>query len=149
MLDSRAAHDLESSMLDLSEKTIDSSALPPHVTRGVILSQWTYWCSLAIAVLSVRYIPHGSIQTAVMLVPVLAAIMSTAVAYWIYESCDEFIRSQLLKAVAVTALIVAAGTLGYFFLELTGSPRVSMLWINLVGWSAFNLQVILVIRRSQ
>jgi hypothetical protein len=99
--------------------------------------------------MSVHYIPPGSIQTAVMLVPVLAAILSVSVAYWLYEACDEFIRIQLLKAVAVTAIIVAVCTLGYFFLELTGFPRVSMLWINLVGWSAFNLQMILVIRRSR
>jgi hypothetical protein len=136
-------------MLDLTEKTLSSEAVPPHVTRGVIFSQWTYWCSLAIAAMSVRFIPPGSIQTAVMLIPVLAAILSVSVAYWIYEACDEFIRTRLLKAVAVTAIVIAVGTLGYFFLELTGFPRVSMLWVNLAGWSVFNLQMIFVIRRAQ
>jgi hypothetical protein len=131
------------------ETTLDGNALPPHAIRGVLLSQWTYWCSLAVAAMSVHYIPPGSIQRAVMLVPVLAAILSISVAYWLYEACDEFIRIQLLKSVAVTAIVVAVCTLGYFFLELTGFPRVSMLWVNLVGWSAFNLQVILVIRRSR
>lgn len=128
---------------------MDNNAVPPHITRGVLFSQWTYWCSLAIAAMSIHYIPPGSIQTAVMLVPVLAAILSTATAYWIYEACDEFVRTQLLKAVAVTAIIVAAVTLGYFFLELTGYPRISMLWVNMIGWSAFNLQVILVIHRAK
>lgn len=128
---------------------MNSSAVPPNVNRTVVLSQWTYWCSLAVSALSVRYIPPGTTQTAVMLIPVLTAILSVSVAYWLYEACDEFIRMQLLKSVAVTAIIVAAGTLGYFFLELTGFPRVSMLWVNLVGWSVFNLQVILVIRRSR
>jgi hypothetical protein len=136
-------------MLDLQEESLNTSAVPLHVTRGVVFSQWTYWCSLVIAVMSVHYIPPGSIQTAVMLIPVLAAILSTAVAYWIYEACDEFIRARLLKSVALTAMIVAAGTLVYFFLELSGFPRVSMLWVNLAGWSAFNLQMILVIRRAQ
>jgi len=128
---------------------MNSNALPSNVTRSVLFSQWTYWCSLAVAAMSVHYIPPGSIQTAVMLVPVLAAILSTSVAYWLYEACDEFIRIQLLKAVAVTAVIVAVCTLGYFFLELSGFPKVSLLWVNLVGWSAFNLQMILVIRRSR
>ena len=114
-------------MLDLPAESLNSSAVPLHVTRHVVFSQWTYWCSLAIAALSVHFIPAGSIQTAVMLIPVLAAILSTLVAYWIYEACDEFIRARLLKAVAVTAIIVAAGTLVYFFLELSGFPRVSML----------------------
>jgi hypothetical protein len=136
-------------MLDLSGATLNNTALPANVTRSVAFSQWTYWCSLAVSALSVRYIPPGTIQTAVMLVPVLAAILSMSVAYWLYEACDEFIRIQLLKSAAVTAIIIAVGTLGYFFLELTGLPRVSMLWVNLVGWSAFNLQLILVIRRSR
>jgi hypothetical protein len=84
-----------------------------------------------------------------MLIPVLAAILSISVAYWLYEACDEFIRIRLLRSVAVTAIIVALGTLGYFFLELTGLPRVSMLWVNVIGWSTFNLQLILVIRQSR
>jgi hypothetical protein len=136
-------------MLDLPGSPLNNSTVPPNVTRHVAFSQWIYWCSLAVSALSVRYIPAGNIQTAVMLIPVLAAILSVSVAYWIYEACDEFIRIQLLKSVAVTAIIVAVGTLGYFFLELTGFPRVSMLWVNLVGWSVFNLQVILVVRRSR
>jgi hypothetical protein len=131
------------------DTTLNSNALPANAIRSVLLSQWTYWCSLAVAAMSVHYIPPGSIRSAVMLVPVLAAILSVAVAYWLYEACDEFIRIQLLKAVAGTAIIMAACTLAYFFLELTGLPRVSMLWVNLVGWSAFNLQMILVIRRSR
>jgi hypothetical protein len=128
---------------------LNTSALPTNVTRNVIFSQWTYWCSLAIAALSVRYIPAGGIRTAVMLVPVLAAILSISVAYWLYEASDEFVRIRVLRSVAVTAIIIALGTLGYFFLELTGFPRVSMLWINVIGWSVFNLQMILVIRRSR
>jgi hypothetical protein len=131
------------------ETTLNSNALPANAIRGVLFSQWTYWCSLAVAAMSVHYIPPGSIRSAVMLVPVLAAILSVSVAYWLYEACDEFIRIQLLKAVAMTAIVIAVCTLAYFFLELTGRPRVSMLWVNLVGWSAFNLQMILVIRRSR
>ena len=136
-------------MLDLQGQTMNSQTVPPRVTRSVVFSQWTYWCSLAVAALSVHYIPPGNIQTTVMLVPILAAILSTAVAYWIYEACDEFVRTQLLNSVAVTAIIIAVLTLGYFFLELNGFPKVSMLWVNLMGWSAFNLQVILVVRRSR
>lgn len=136
-------------MLDLTGTIMNSSVVPPNVTRSVAFSQWTYWCSLAVSALSVRYIPPGPIQIAVMLVPVLAAILSISVAYWLYEACDEFIRIQLLRCVVVTAIIVAVVTLGYFFLELSGFPRVSMLWVNLVGWSAFNLQVILIVRRSR
>jgi len=126
-----------------------SNAVPPNVARNVLFGQWTYWCSLVIAAMGAYYIPPGYIRTAVMLIPVLGAFMCMLVAYWLYEDCDEFIRIQLLKAVAATAIIVAACTLGYFFLELAGFPRVSMVWINLVGWGAFSLQLILIVRRAQ
>jgi hypothetical protein len=39
--------------------------------------------------------------------------------------------------------------LGYFFLELLGVPRLSMLWVNLLGWSVFSLQMLFVIFRSR
>jgi hypothetical protein len=55
----------------------------------------------------------------------------------------------LLRCVAVTAVIVAFCTLGYFFMELLGFPRLSMLWVNLLVWSVFNLQVLLVVFRSR
>jgi hypothetical protein len=49
----------------------------------------------------------------------------------------------------VTALAVAFGTLAYFVLELLGFPRLSMIVVNLFGWSAFNLLMIYVIVRSR
>jgi hypothetical protein len=128
---------------------MDASALPRFWVRGVFYSQWAYWCSLAVAALSITYIPAGTIRAAVMLTPVLTAIFCVSVAYWLYEACDEYIQFKLLRCVAVTAVIVAFCTLGYFFLELLGFPRLSMLWINLLGWSVFNLQVLLVIFRSR
>ena len=35
------------------------------------------------------------------------------------------------------------------FLELLGFPHVSMLWVNLLGWSVFNVQMLFVILRSR
>ena len=128
---------------------MNSSTVPPNVTSSVVFSQWTYWCSLGIAALSMHYVAPGSTQTAILLIPVLAALLNLCVAYWVYEACDEFIRIQLLKCAAMTAIVIAAATLGYFLLELFGSPHVSMLWVNLAGWSAFNLQLIFVVRRSR
>ena len=37
----------------------------------------------------------------------------------------------------------------YFVLELFGFARLSMVWINLLGWSIFNLQMLYVIFRSR
>ena len=117
--------------------------------RGVLYSQWAYWCSLAVAVLAIRYIPPGGIRTAVMLTPVLTALLCVSVACWLFRACDEYLRLKILRCIAVTAVIVAFATLAYFFLELLGWPRLSMLWVNLLGWSAFNAQMLLVILRAR
>jgi hypothetical protein len=56
---------------------------------------------------------------------------------------------RLLRAVARTAALVAAATLVWFFFELAGYPKLSMLWVNLAGWSLFNLQVLFLTRRER
>jgi uncharacterized membrane protein len=110
---------------------------------------WGYWCALAMAAYSYRYLPEGSIRSALILTPVLPALLIVAVAYWVYDACDEFIQLRILKCVVITAVVVAFCTLGYFFLELFGFPRLSTLAINLFGWSVFNLLVLYVIVRSR
>jgi|SRR5581483_1095730 len=128
---------------------MEPSVLPRFAVRGILSSQWAYWCSLAIAGLSMTYIPPGSVRTTVMLTPVLTALLCVSVTYWLYTDCDEYIRLRILRCAAVTAIIVAFCTLGYFFLELLGFPRSSMLWPNVLGWSVFNLQMLFVILRSR
>jgi hypothetical protein len=128
---------------------MERSVLPRFAVRGILSSQWAYWGSLAIAALSITYIPPGSIRTAVMLTPVLTALLCVSVAYWLYKDCDEYIRLRLLRCIAVTAIIVVFCTLAYFFLELLGFPRLSMLWVNLLAWSVFNVQMLFVILRSR
>jgi hypothetical protein len=128
---------------------MEPSVLPRFAVRGILSSQWAYWCSLAIAMLSITYIPPGSIRNAVMFTPVLTALLCVSVTYWLYKDCDEYIRLRLLECIAVTAIIVACCTLAYFFLELLGFPRLSMLWVNLLAWSVFNVQMLFVIFRSR
>ena len=53
--------------------------------------------------------------------------------------------AKILRAVTITALVVALGSLAYFCLELLGFPRQSMIWVSILGWSAFNLQLLFVI----
>ena len=98
---------------------------------------------------SYAYMPQGSIRTALLLTPILPALLIVAVAYWVYQSCDEYVRSRILQCIAITAVIVAFCTSSYFVLELFGLPRLSMVWINLLGWSIFNLQMLFVILRSR
>jgi hypothetical protein len=128
---------------------MDPSALPAQAVRGVLYSQWAYWCSLGMAALSLRFIPTGSVRTAVTLLPLLTAALCVALAFWIYESCDEYVRARILRCVAWTAAIVATGSVAWFVAELAGAPRLSMLWVSLFGWSVFNLQFGFVILRSR
>jgi len=128
---------------------MDPRALPEFAVRSVAYSQWAYWCSLVIAALSVIYVPPGSLRTVVILTPILTASLCLAVAYWLYKASDEYIRFRLLICVVLTAVVVASCSLIYFFLELLGFPRLSMLWINLLGWSVFNLQVLYILHRSR
>jgi hypothetical protein len=123
-------------------------ALPKFAAEGVFYSQLAYWSSLAGAALSVVYIPPGSVRTFVILTPLLTAILCAAVTSWVYSACDEYVRAKILRAITITALAVALGSLGYFCLELLGFPRLSMIWVSILGWSAFNLQLLFVIFRA-
>jgi hypothetical protein len=69
--------------------------------------------------------------------------------FWLYEACDEFQRTRILRAITRTAIVMAAGTLVWFFFELAGYPKLSMLWVNIAGWSIFNLQMLMVIFGSR
>jgi hypothetical protein len=123
--------------------------LPRKVALNLFWCQWAYWCTLAMAAYSYRSLPEGSIRSTIILTPVLPALLIVAYAYWVYDACDEFIRLRILKCVVITAIAVASCTLGYFFLELFGFPRLSMLAVNLFGWSVFNLSMLYVIIRSR
>jgi hypothetical protein len=122
---------------------------PKFAVRGVVSSQWAYWCSLASAAMSVTFIPPGSVRTLVILTPTLTALLCVFIAYWLYRQSDEYIQLRLLRCVTITAIVVMFCTLGYFFMELFGFPHVSLLWVNLLGWSVFNVQLLFVVLRAR
>jgi len=126
-----------------------SHAYPTYAIRGIVSGQWTYWCTLGMAAWSYAYMPQGSTRSALILTPILPTLLILATACWVYKACDEYVRARILKSVAITAAVVALSTSSYFILELFGFPRLSMLWINLLGWSIFNLQMLYVIVRSR
>jgi hypothetical protein len=109
---------------------MDASTLPRYQLSAVAWTQWAYWCSLVMAVMAIRYIPEGSVRNTVMLTPVLTAALCLSMAFWLYEACDEYLRSAVLRCVARTAAIVAGGTVAYFIAELAGAPKLSMLWVK-------------------
>ncbi len=93
--------------------------------------------------------PAGTIRNLLIVTPVLPALLIVGASYWVFQACDEYIQLRLFKCVVITMAVVATCTLGYFFLEMAGFPRLSALWINLLGWSVFNLQMLYVISRSR
>lgn len=117
--------------------------------NGVFWCQWAYWSSLGLAFVGYRYYPAGSVRTVVMLTPILPAVLIAVVSYWIYQDCDEYIRSRISRSVVVTAFVVAFVTLATFILEMFGYPRISALWLNLFGWSVFNVQLLYVLYRAR
>ena len=125
-----------------------AEALPKFTASSVFYSQWAYWSSLVGAAMSVVYIPAGSIRTFVILTPLLTAILCACVASWVYSACDEYVRAKILRSITITALVIALGSLVYFCLELLGFPRQSMIWVSILGWSVFNLQLLYVILRA-
>ncbi len=86
--------------------------------------------------------PLGGIRTILIVTPILPGLLIFAVTYWLYQNCDEYIRLRTLQAATVTAVIIAVLSMIYFFLELLGFPRLSMMWIHIVGWSAFDAQML-------
>ena len=123
--------------------------LPRFAVRTVGYSQWAYWCSLVMSVLAIAYVPAGSVRNFVVVTPALTAALCVAASYWLYEACDEFQRVGILRAITRTAIIMAAATLIWFFFELAGFPRVSMLWVNIAGWSIFNFQILMMVFSSR
>src|SRR5262245_60804678 len=95
--------------------------LPHRATLMILGSQWAYWCSLGVAALAVQFIPPGSVRTSVTLLPMLTAGLCLSLAFWLYESCDEYLRAQVMRCVARTAIIVSIGTLAWFIAELAGA----------------------------
>ena len=127
----------------------DEVLLPRKIAFNLFCFQWAYWTTLAAAAWGWRYVPSGTMRDSLAMIPILLALLIADNAYRIYDACDEFIRLRILKCVVITAIVVAAGTLGYFFLELSGFPRLSMLAVNLFGCSVFNVSMLYVIIRSR
>ena len=127
----------------------DDALVPRKIAFDLFCFQLAYWMTLAAAAWGWRYVPTGVMRDSLAVIPILLALLIADNAYRIYDACDEFIRLRILKCVVITAIAVAAGTLGYFFLELSGFPRLSMLVVNLFGCSVFNLSMLYVIIRSR
>jgi hypothetical protein len=111
--------------------------------RRVILQlltlQWAYWVAFAISLWSLSHLGPGDLRNLLVITPVLPGLLMIAWTGWVYRTCDEFIRSRILSAAAITAAVIAVGSLIYSYLELTGLPRISMAWTSNTGWAVFDV----------
>ncbi|MES2348439.1 MAG: hypothetical protein V4641_12820 [Pseudomonadota bacterium] len=109
---------------------------------AILWSQWAYWCSLGIAIWAYIAMPKGNIRDCLVLAPIAPGVLIFGVSYWLYQSCDEYVKQRTLQAATLTAVAVAMLAMVYFFLELLGFPKLSMMWVHIVGWSLFNVQML-------
>ena len=73
-----------------------------------------------------RKLPHGPVQVAVFLSPMVAvAAAAWAIVRQVRRS-DEFIRKTTLEDIAIAAAVTAVLSVAYGFLENAGLPRLTM-----------------------
>jgi uncharacterized membrane protein len=82
-------------------------------------------------------------------VAIAPGLLIFAITYWLYRVCDEYIRLRTLQAATLTAVIIAILSMIYFFLELLDFPRLSTMWVHIVGWSVFDAQMLWLVFRCR
>ena len=117
--------------------------------RAILLSLWFYLCTLVMAALAPRYLATGRTREYLVLLPLLTLLVVVCITYWVYRASDEYIRHRILKCAALTGVILAFSTLGYFCLERLGYPQLSMIVVNLYGWSVFTMLMLRVLYRAR
>jgi hypothetical protein len=116
---------------------------------GIVFGLWAYLCTLVMAAVAPRYLAPGGMRELVVLLPMLTLLLMVSIIYWVYRANDEYIQRRILKCTAATGIIVAFSTLGYFCLERLGYPQLSMIVVNLYGWSVFTMLVLWVLYRRR
>jgi hypothetical protein len=121
----------------------------PLPVKAILFSLWAYLCTLIMAAVAPRYLAPGRTREFVLLLPLLALLLVVCITYWVYRGSDEYIRHRILKCAALTGVILAFSTLGYFCLERVGYPPLSMIVVNLYGWSVFTILMLWVLYRAR
>ncbi|HEY4342059.1 MAG TPA: hypothetical protein VGM97_19100 [Steroidobacteraceae bacterium] len=121
----------------------------PLPVLAILLSLWVYLCTLVMAALAPRYLATGRTREFLLLLPLLTLLVVVCITYWVYRASDEYIRHRILKCAALTGVILAFSTLGYFCLERLGFPQLSMIVVNLYGWSLFTMLMLWVLYRAR
>ena len=117
---------------------------------AILLSLWTYLVAVVMAYFAPRYFaPGGTRDLVVVAAPMLTALLVVSIVIIAYLGSDEYVRRRILKCAALTGVIMAFSTLGYFCLEMQGYGRLSMIVANLYGWAVFTVPVLWVLYRAR
>jgi hypothetical protein len=116
---------------------------------AILGSLWAYLCTVVMAAIAPRYLAPGATRELLLLLPLLTALLLVCIIFWVYLASDEYIRHRILKCAALTGVIMAFSTLGYFSLEMRGYARLSMLVVNLYGWAVFTVLMLWVLYRAR
>ena len=116
---------------------------------AVLTSLWAYLCTVVMAAVAPRYLAAGGTREFVVLLPLLTALLVVCTIFWVYLASDDYIRHRILKCAALTGVIMAFSTLGYFCLEMLGYARLPMIVVNLYGWALFSIMLLWVLYRGR
>jgi hypothetical protein len=116
---------------------------------AILSGLWTYLCTVVMAAVAPRYLAAGGTREFVVLLPLLTALLVVCIIFWVYLASDEYIRHRILKCAALTGVVMAFSTLGYFCLEMLGYARLSMIVVNLYGWVVFTVLMLWVLYRAR
>ena len=116
---------------------------------GILCSLWAYLCTVVMAAVAPHYLTAGGTREFVVLLPLLTALLVVCIIFWVYLASDEYLRHRILKCAALTGVVMAFSTLGYFCLEMLGYARLSMIVVNLYGWVVFTALMLWVLYRAR
>jgi hypothetical protein len=105
--------------------------------RAMIYAQWVYWIMWAVCIWAQNFLPTGPWRVALTLVPIPPGILVIAVCIWQFQASDEYLRSKMMTAASLVAVVTAIWTLAYTYLEMIGFPKLSMMWVGNIGWLIF------------
>jgi hypothetical protein len=82
------------------------------------------------------------VRVPLIVAPILPGLLLLWLTIRSYRQSDEYIRLRILQAAALAAVIVAALSLIYAFLELLGLPHLSASWTTNIVWLVFVAQML-------
>lgn len=115
----------------------------------IVFALGAYLCTVVVAAFAPHFLAADSARQLMVALPLLALLLLMFSVVLAYFASDEYVRHRILKCAAFAGVILAFSTLGYFWLEVLGHARLSMIWVNLYGWAVFIIPLLWVLCRAR